>query len=97
MQIPCVYLPGPAPAVSVANIYNWKILNKKLSKLHFQTKHFSLQDIQQLLGPILEKGREKKLTEMKEREKWRQVPYSVANFNILTFSVMYIHGGIFQI
>jgi hypothetical protein len=21
MQIPCVYLPGPAPAVSVANIY----------------------------------------------------------------------------
>jgi hypothetical protein len=21
MQIPCVYLPGPAPAVSVANMY----------------------------------------------------------------------------
>ncbi len=22
MQIPCVYIPGPAPAVSVANNYN---------------------------------------------------------------------------
>ncbi len=28
MQIPCVYLPGPAPAVSVAN----KNINKSLAK-----------------------------------------------------------------
>jgi hypothetical protein len=28
MQIPCVYIPGPAPAVSVANIHNYSIRMK---------------------------------------------------------------------
>jgi hypothetical protein len=29
MQIPCVYLPGPAPAVSVANTYSHSAARKR--------------------------------------------------------------------
>ncbi len=35
MQIPCVYLPGPAPAVSVANIYNVKGQYHEYAELDF--------------------------------------------------------------
>ncbi len=34
MQIPCVYLPGPAPAVSVANRNTWNTIQDQGSELN---------------------------------------------------------------
>ncbi len=43
MQVPCVYLPGPAPAVSVANTKNLRKKNFKRSQIYVEFYYLLLE------------------------------------------------------
>jgi hypothetical protein len=75
MQIPCVYLPGPAPAVTVANINDF-VNNYGLSGVH--TVHTGKSDpygeirVNVIWWKKYENGKEKKRGNVKEERRKRK-------------------------